>query len=280
MQNINALDRGMSYVSDKVRSTAFSKLMVKAMKIKEMPPLSSGEEVIGIEGDADSLKASDVKYVTPADLSNIAPINIKNIKDSIMESTMSVDLPPEILKSGADSSQTLKILLRREQQWCHIMWPKAYKTARHIVSVMKAMTDKIEKGGGRYTRLRTSIWNTPWIPLDEDALADRMCKLSYAGFVSQKNGRREMNFQYIDDEEQIAREQEAKIFREEYIKLKAQAKAKADFGIDATSGSSSFSQSSSSGSASSQSSSGSSSAGSSSGKSQSRQGVDNNAPYR
>lgn len=241
MQNINALDRALSYTSDKMRSTAFAKFMVKAFKIKDLPPLSSGEEVIGFEGDAETLKASDAKYVTPPDISNIAPINIKNIEDAIMKATMSVDLPPEILKSGADSSQTLKILLRREQQWCHIMWPKAYPAALHTVDIMKAMVDKIKKGGGRFTGLRTSIWNTPWIPLDEDALADRVSKLSYASLISQKNGRRELRLQYVDDEEQIKKEQENKIYRDEYIRLKAQADAKRDFGIDPSSGNNSSS---------------------------------------
>lgn len=268
MQNINALDRALSYTSDKMRSTAFAKFMVKAFKIKDLPPLSSGEEVIGFEGDAETLKASDAKYVTPPDISNIAPINIKNIEDAIMKATMSVDLPPEILKSGADSSQTLKILLRREQQWCHIMWPEAYTAARHTVNVMKAMVDKVEKGGGRYTSLRVSIWNTPWIPLDEDALADRMTKLSYASILSQKNSRRELRLQYTDDEKQIAKEQEDKIYREEYTRLRAQADAKKDFGIDPSE--SSKGSSASPGSPS----------GDSAARKTAREGVDNNAPNR
>ena len=234
MQNINALDRALSYTSDKMRSTAFSKFMVKALKIKNLPPLSSGEEVIGIEGDAETLKASDAKHLPPPDISNIATINLKNIKDAIMNATMSVDLPPEILKSGADSSQTLKILMRREIQWCHVMWPRVMPAARHAVAILKAMADKTEGGGGRFSRLRTSVWNTPWIPQDEDAIADRMCKLSYASLISQKNGRRELNLQYTDDEELIRKEQEAKIYRETYIKLKAQADARRDFGLEET----------------------------------------------
>ncbi len=234
MQNINSLDRALSYTSDKMRSTAYSKFMVKALKIKNLPPLSSGEEVIGIEGDAESLKASDAKYIGAPDISNIATINLKNIRDEIMCSTMSVDLPPEILKSGADSSQTLKILMRREIQWCHVMWPKVMTAAKHVIAILKAMCDKLENGGGRFSRLRTSVWNTPWIPLDEDAIADRICKLSYASLISQKNGRRELNLQYTDDEKQIRDEQEEKIYRETYIKLKAEAQARKDFGKDNT----------------------------------------------
>lgn len=234
MQNLNAYDRALSYTSDKMRSTAFSKLLVKAPKLKNLPPTSSGEEVIGIEGDIESLKASDVKHIVPPDISNIAPINLKNIKEAIMESSMSIDLQPEILKSGADSSQTLKLLLRRELQWCHIMWPKVRPFAKQIVDTHLALVGKIEGEGERYSKLRISVWNTPWLPQDEDALADRATKLLYASVLSAKGAREELNLQYVDDENQIRKEQEEKIYRETYIKFKAEAQARKDFGIEET----------------------------------------------
>lgn len=234
MQNIDAYDRCLSYVSDKMRSTAFAKFFVKALKLKDLPPLSSGEEVIAVEGDPEALKASDAKYVTPPDISDIATINLKNIRDAIMESCMSIDLQPEILKSGADSSQTLKLLLRREIQWCHIMWPKVRPAAKQIIKILKGLVDKIEEGGGRYERLRISVWNTPWLPQDEDAMANRIQQLTFASILSQKAAREELGLQYTDDEQQIRQEQEDKIYRETYIKLKAEAKARAEFGIDNT----------------------------------------------
>ncbi len=234
MQNIEAFDRALSYTSDKMRSTAFSKLLVKAPKIKNLPPLSSGEEVIGIDGDVEALKASDVKHIAPPDMSNIATINLKNISDAIMQTTMSIDLQPEILKSGADSSNTLKLLLRREIQWCHIMWPQIRPAAMKIIDILKQLVGKIEDDIKRYGDLKISVWNTPWMPQDEDAKANRVQQLTLTSILSQKSAREELNLQYTDEENQIRKEQEEKIYRETYIRLKAEAKAREDFGLEQT----------------------------------------------
>lgn len=234
MQNINAWERGASYVSDKMRSTAFSKLFLKSSKIKNLPPLSSGEEVIGVENaDADILKASEAKYLAPPDISNLAEINLKNITDAIMQSTMSIDLQPEILKSGADSSQTLKLLLRREIQWAQVVWPQVRPSAKKVIDVLKALVAKIE-GNGDFTKLKVSIWNTPWMPQDEDAMANRVQQLTFASILSEKSAREELNLQYTDEEAQIRKEQEEKLYRETYIKMKAEAQARKDFGLEAT----------------------------------------------
>lgn len=231
MQNINAWERGASYVSDKVRSTAFAKLFLKTAKIKNLPPLSSGEEVYGVENaDADLLKASSMEYVTPPDISNIATINLKNIYDAIMQATMSIDLEPEILKSGADSSQTLKLLLRREIQWCHNVWPQVRPAAKQIINVLLGLVAKIEEDE-EYRKLKISVWNTPWMPVDEDAQSTRVNQSIAYGVLSQKSGRTELNLQYVGEEEQIAKEHEEKIYRETYTKLKAEAQARKDFGI-------------------------------------------------
>lgn len=230
MQNINAWERGASYVSDKVRSMAFSKLFLKTSKIKNLPPLSSGEEVIGVENaDADILKASSAEYLTPPDISNIATINLKNLTDAIMQSTMSIDLQPEILKSGADSSQTLKLLLRREIQWAQVVWPQVRPSAKKVIDVLKALVAKIE-GNGDFTKLKVSVWNTPWMPVDEAAQIDNVTKLVYAGILSKENARHELNLQYTDDAKYVREEAEEELYRKTFIPLKAKAKATADFG--------------------------------------------------
>lgn len=230
MQNINAWERGASYVSDKMRSTAFSKLFLKSSKIKNLPPLSSGEEVIGVENaDADILKASEAKYLAPPDISNLAEINLKNITDAIMQSTMSIDLQPEILKSGADSSQTLKLLLRREIQWAQVVWPQVRPSAKKVIDVLKALVAKIE-GNGDFTKLKVSVWNTPWMPVDEAAQIDNATKLVYAGILSKENARHELNLQYTDDAKYVREEAEEELYRKTYIPLKAKAKATEDFG--------------------------------------------------
>ena len=95
-----------------------------------------------------------------------------------MQSTMSIDLQPEILKSGADSSQTLKLLLRREIQWAHVMWPQVRPAAKKIIEVLKALVAKIERDS-EFTKLKVSVWNTPWMPQDEDALANRVQQLTF-----------------------------------------------------------------------------------------------------
>ena len=232
MQNINAFDRCLSYVSDKMRSTAFAKFFAKATKFKNLPPLSSGEEVIGVENsDVEALKAADAKYITPPDISDIATINIKNIFDAIMQSTMSIDLQPEILKSGADSSQTLKLLLRRELQWCHVMWPQVRPVAKQIINILKAFVDKIQEGGGRYSKLRISVWNTPWLPQDESAQIENATKLVYAGILSKENARHELNLQYTDDVKLAEEEQQKDLYDKTFIPKKAEADAQRQFGL-------------------------------------------------
>lgn len=234
MQNINAWERGASYVSDKMRSTAFSKLFLKSSKIKNLPPLSSGEEVIGVENaDADILKASEAKYLVPPDISNLAEINLKAITEAIMQSTMSIDLQPEILKSGADSSQTLKLLLRREIQWAQVTWPQVRPAAKKIIEVLKALVAKIE-GNGDFTKLKVSVWNTPWMPVDEAAQIDNATKLVYAGILSKENARHELNLQYTDDAKYVREEAEEEIYRKTFIPKKAEAEAVKEFGLTNT----------------------------------------------
>ena len=234
MQNINAWERGASYVSDKVRSMAFSKLFLKTSKIKNLPPLSSGEEVIGVENaDADILKASSAEYLTPPDISNIATINLKNLTDAIMQSTMSIDLQPEILKSGADSSQTLKLLLRREIQWAQVVWPQVRPSAKKVIDVLKALVAKIE-GNGDFTKLKVSVWNTPWMPVDEAAQIDNATKLVYAGILSKENARHELNIQYTDDAKYVKEEAEEELYRKTFIPKKAEADAVKEFGLTQT----------------------------------------------
>lgn len=234
MQNLNAWERGASYVSDKVRTMAFSKLFLKTSKIKNLPPLSSGEEVIGVENaDADILRASSAEYLTPPDISNIATINLKNLTDAIMQSTMSIDLQPEILKSGADSSQTLKLLLRREIQWAQVTWPQVRPAAKKVIEVLKALVAKIE-GNGDFTKLRVSVWSTPWMPVDEAAQIDNATKLVYAGILSKENARHELNLQYTDDAKYVKEEAEEELYRKTFIPKKAEADAIEQFGLTNT----------------------------------------------
>ena len=99
--------------------------------------------------------------------------------------------------------------------------------------MLKALVAKIE-GNGDFTKLKISVWNTPWMPQDEDAMANRVQQLTFASILSQKGAREELGLQYTGDEAQIRKEQEDKLYRETYIRLKAEAQARKDFGIDNT----------------------------------------------
>lgn len=235
IQNLNAWERGASYVSDKVKSMAFSKLLLKATKIESLPNLSSGEEVIGIKGTADELKASSAEYLTPPNMSDIATIDLKNKREAILESTLSVDIQPEILKSGADSSTTIKILFRREIQWCHVMWPQVRQSAQQLIEVLKWLAQKIDGGEGRdYTKLKVSVWNDPWIPMNDAELISNAEKLVYAGILSKENARHELNLQYTDDVELVRKEAEEELYRKTFIPKKAEADAIKEYGLGNT----------------------------------------------
>ena len=158
---------------------------------------------------------------------------MKNLTDAIMQSTMSIDLQPEILKSGADSSQTLKLLLRREIQWAHVMWPQVRPAAKKIIEVLKALVAKIERDS-EFTKLKVSVWNTPWMPQDEDALANRVQQLTFASILSQKSGREELNLQYTDDAKYVREEAEEELYRKTFIPKKAEAEAVKEFGLTNT----------------------------------------------
>ena len=109
------------------------------------------------------------------------------------------------------------------------MWPQVRPAAKKIIEVLKALVAKIERDS-EFTKLKVSVWNTPWMPQDEDALANRVQQLTFASILSQKSGREELNLQYTDEEKQIQKEQEEKLYRETYIRLKAEAQARKDFG--------------------------------------------------
>jgi hypothetical protein len=205
---------------------------MKVTKVENLPALSSGEEVYAVKGDTEALKASDMKYVAPPDISNIATLDLQNKMEAIMQSTLSIDLQPDILKSGADSSTTLKLLLRREIQWCHTMWPQVRPQAKQLIEVLKKLVAKIEKDA-EYANLKISVWNTPWIPMNEAEAISNVEKLVYAGVLSKENARHELNMQYTDDVERVKKEAEEELFRKSYFPVKGKAMAEKEFGITA-----------------------------------------------
>ncbi len=230
---IKAWERAMSYIAESMKVSAFPDKLIKATKIKSLPDAEAHGRIYAVEGDVESLKAADMKTIDPGDMSNIATVNIKAKMDAIMHGSMSVIIEPEILKSGADSSSALRLMFTSEIQDAEAFWVLVAPQVKYVVEVFKALVAKIE-GNGVYTKIRTSIEPITWIPQNTAELIDNATKLVYAGAMSQESCASECDLQYPDDMKTIASEQEAKIYRETYIKMKAEAQARKDFGLDNT----------------------------------------------
>ena len=228
--DIEALERSSSFLAEEVKASAFPELFIKATKIENLPPIGAHGRVIAAKGNnVDELKAADAKHLTPPDASNIATIDFENKMNSILHSTCSVFVEPEILKSGSDSSTTVQMMFYPEQQWCQTIFPQFAPGLRQIVEVLKALVANVE-GDGEYITLKTSCGNNIWLPKNQAEKVDNTVKLVYAGILSKENARTELDMQYINDSEIINREAETKLYREAYIPAKAKAKAEAEAG--------------------------------------------------
>ena len=130
--SIEALERACSYISEEVKGSAFPILFLKSEKVINLPPTKNNSKILGVKGTAETVKNSDAKFLAPPDASNIAATNVKTLTDNILRSTLSVFIEPDILKAGADSSTTIKILYAPEIQWCQNMWP-AFADRKSVV---------------------------------------------------------------------------------------------------------------------------------------------------
>ena len=230
---IASWERLASYVAESMKDSAFPDKFVKATKIKNLPNPAAHGRIYAVEGDVESLKASDMKTISAGDMSNIATTTLKTKTDAIMHGSMSVIIEPEILKSGADSSSALRLMFTSEIQWAQAFWIKIVPQVRYAVEVFKALVAKVE-GNGDYTKIRTSVEQRIWVPQNISENVDNTTKLVYAGILSKKDGASEVDLQYPDSEEQIRKEQEEELYRKTYIPLKAKADAQAKYGITDT----------------------------------------------
>lgn len=231
---INSWERLASYVAESMKDSAFPDKFVKATKIKNLPNPAAHGHIFAVEsGDTEALRASDMKTISAGDMSNIATTTLKTKTDAIMHGSMSVIIEPEILKSGADSSSALRLMFTSEIQWAQAFWIKIVPQVRYLVEVFKALVAKIE-GNGDYTQIRTSVQQRIWVPQNISENVDNTTKLVYAGILSKKDGASEVDLQYPDSEETIRQEQEDELYRKTFIPLKAEAKARKEFGLDDT----------------------------------------------
>lgn len=232
-QDIEGAERSASFVSEGVKSATFDTLFVKAAHIESLPPVGSHGSVLAVNGDIESLKASDAKRLAPSDISNVATIDMKNKMDSILHSTMSVVVEPDILRSGADSSSAMRLCFVSEIQWCQVQWKYYYHPLCDLMRCFQYLVAKVEKKP-EIAKLRISVGQNIWIPANRGEKVEQTTKMIYAGMLSAEAGTHECDLNYPNDMEQIQREQEAKIYRETYIRLKAEAEARKEFGLNNT----------------------------------------------
>jgi hypothetical protein len=149
-----------------------------------------------------------------------------------------VFINPEILKSGADSSTTIKILFTPELQYCQLMWIYLFKPLKHMMNVFKTLVGLVENEPEAFNNLRISIYPDFWIPNNTAEEVDNTCKLVYASILSQEDGRSELGVQYLDSANRISKENADLLYQKTFVPLKAKYEAEQQFGVDNNTGSS------------------------------------------
>lgn len=222
-QEIGTLEKACSFVADGVRANSQAPLLVKATDIDNLPRTDSTGKIIGVKGSVEELKAADAKFLTPPNLSDIATIDIANKEKSIRESTMSVDISPEIFRAADPSSAAIKLLFTDTIIWCKNEFVHLYPSLVSLVDVFKALVAKIE-GNGKIATMRTSCGSDPWIPQNDSEVLKRELDQVYARVKSRKSAMADIGNNHVEDYEQIKTE-----WREELeMKAKIPAEAKAE----------------------------------------------------
>lgn len=223
---IQSLEKTCSYVAEEVKSSAFPVLFLKSGTVTSLPPMDANGKVIGVKGDVEMLKASDAKFLTPPDASNIATLHIKTLRDEIFHAAQSVIIDPEVLKSGADSSATMRILFTPEIQWCQVMWFQFYPSLRRMIEIFKRLVGKVEMQGEEFDKLRISVGQKIWIPQNRAEEVDTTMKMVYGRVISRLSAISELGLGYVGDYDQIQKEWENEL----QIKSEIPAKIKAEYG--------------------------------------------------
>lgn len=206
--SIEALENALSYVANEVKDHAFPILFLKSEKVVNLPPSEMNGKTIGVKGTADTVKNSDAKFLTPPDASNINDTHLKNLADNILRSTMSVFVEPEILKAGADSSTTIKIMFAPEVQWCMVEWIYFQKGVQQIADVLKTLVGKVEGKITEYGDLICSVGQEIWLPQNEKEAMEIETSAVYARIKSRKAAITDTGNSHIDDYEVINKEWE------------------------------------------------------------------------
>ena len=229
-QSICALERALSYVAEEVKNSAFPILFLKSEKIVNLPPSRMNGKTLGVKGTAETVKNSDAKFLAPPDASNISEINIKVLTDNILRSTQSVFIDPDILRSGADSSTTIKIMYAPEIQWCQNTWPQIFPSVKLLMELFKRLVGKVEGDPISYGNMRLSVWQKIWIPQNEAERVKIEIDQVVARVKSRKAAMQDIGNNFKGDYDQIKEEWENEI----RMKAEIPAEAKAKFSSSTT----------------------------------------------
>lgn len=224
-QSICSLERVLSYLAEEFKSSALPILFVKSEKIVNLPPSKMNGKVLGVKGTSETVKNSDAKYLAPEDASNVATLNIKSLTENILRGTMSVFIDPDILRSGADSSTTIKIMYAPEIQWCQNMWTQIFKPTKQLIELFKRLVGKVEGEPVRYGKMRLSVWHETWIPQNESERVKIEIDQVMAKVKSRKAAMQDIGNSYKGDYEQIQEEWEEEL----RIKAEIPAEVKAKY---------------------------------------------------
>ena len=204
-------------------------MFVKATDIETLPRTDSTGKIIGVKGAVDELAAADAKFLTPPDLSNIATIDIGNKKESISQSTMSVNITPEIFRSADPSSAAIKLLFTDTIIWCKNSFVELYPSLVQMVDTFKALVAKVE-GDGKILTMRTSCGCDFWIPQnDSEVLKRELDQVTYR-VKSRKAAMSDIGNAHIEDYEQILREWSEELDMKARVPAEAKAEVEKKYG--------------------------------------------------
>ncbi len=224
-QEICALETSASFLADGVKSTSQPILFLKAANIESLPDQDSTGKRIGVKGTVEELAASDAKWLGVPDVSNIASIDIQTKQDSILKSSMSVNITSDVFRSGDPSSASMKLLFTDMILWCKNEYPKFYPQLQYLIEVFKALVAKIE-GDGDYAKCRTSCGIDFYIPQNDAEVLKMELDKVYAKVKSRKAAISDTDNGHLEDYEQIKREWEEEL--EMKARIPAEAKAKVE----------------------------------------------------
>lgn len=229
-EEICKLESAASMVADEVRSTVQAILLLKATNIESMPQKDSTGKVIGVKGTVDELAAADAKYVSRPNLSDIATIDLNTKEKSILQSTMSVTISPDIFRASDPSSASIKLMFTDTLIWCKNEFVHLYPGLVEMVDVFKELVDKVEEASGKIARMRTSCGVEFWIPQNDSEVLKRELDQVAARVKSRQAAMADINNAHLEDYEQIEKEWREELRMKAEIPAEAKAKVEKKYG--------------------------------------------------